>query len=208
MESRRSPTDLTNEERGLLEPYLPASKRRGRPRLHSPHEILNAVFRALKSGCQWRMGKGVAQGRAKDGPEEVAHTSGLREPSAPVGRGAHLRVAFSQPTDEQGPREAVFGGRGVRLRGDDAAHGEEAGPCLRIFRRSRRNCLENRIGSRIVAPRAAKKARRRLEWSLFSTKDPRSRSLRLFSKQFRKGNSRNVAPRKFSESPCPRRASS
>ena len=55
MESTRYPTDLSDEEWGLLETYLPASKWRGRPRLHSPREILNAVFYLLKSGCQWRM---------------------------------------------------------------------------------------------------------------------------------------------------------
>ena len=38
-----------------MEPYLPAPKRRGRPRLHSPREILDAVFYVLKTGCQWRM---------------------------------------------------------------------------------------------------------------------------------------------------------
>jgi putative transposase len=54
MENRRYPTDLSNEEWGLIEPYLPTPKRRGRPRLHSPREILNAVFYVLKSGCQWR----------------------------------------------------------------------------------------------------------------------------------------------------------
>jgi putative transposase len=55
MESKRYPTDLSDEEWELLETYLPASKWRGRPRLHSPREILNAVFYVLKSGCQWRM---------------------------------------------------------------------------------------------------------------------------------------------------------
>jgi putative transposase len=55
MGSRKYPTDLYDEEWALLEPYLPAQKRRGRPRLHSPREILDAVFYVLKSGCQWRM---------------------------------------------------------------------------------------------------------------------------------------------------------
>jgi len=55
MESRRYPTDLTDAEWGLLEAYLPGSKWRGRPRLHSSREILDAVFYVLKSGCQWRM---------------------------------------------------------------------------------------------------------------------------------------------------------
>jgi len=55
MDSRRYPTDLSDEEWRLLKPQLPAPKRRGRPRLHSPREVCNAVFYVLKSGCQWRM---------------------------------------------------------------------------------------------------------------------------------------------------------
>ena len=55
MASKRYPTDLSNAEWSLLKPHLPIPKRRGRPRVHSPREILNAVFYVLKSGCQWRM---------------------------------------------------------------------------------------------------------------------------------------------------------
>jgi putative transposase len=55
MATKNYPSDLTDEEWELLEPHLPAPKRRGRPRLHSPREILDAVFYLLKSGCQWRM---------------------------------------------------------------------------------------------------------------------------------------------------------
>ena len=47
--------DLSDAEWALLEPHLPAPKRRGPPRIHSPREILNAVFYLLKSGCLWRM---------------------------------------------------------------------------------------------------------------------------------------------------------
>ena len=39
----------------MIEPFLPGPKHRGRPRLHSPREILNAIFYLLKSGCQWRL---------------------------------------------------------------------------------------------------------------------------------------------------------
>ena len=55
MTSRRYPSDLTDDEWDLLEPYLPAPKKRGRPRLHPLREILDAVFYLLKTGCQWRM---------------------------------------------------------------------------------------------------------------------------------------------------------
>ncbi len=52
---KRYPTDLSDVEWTYLEPHLPATKRRGRPRVHSYREILNAVFYLLKTGCQWRM---------------------------------------------------------------------------------------------------------------------------------------------------------
>jgi len=48
-------TDLTDAEWGCLEPHVPAPNRRGRPRLHSPRELLNTVFYVLKSGCPWRL---------------------------------------------------------------------------------------------------------------------------------------------------------
>ncbi len=55
MGSRQYPSDLSDEEWGLLEAHLPAPKRCGRPRLHSPRQIVDAVFYVVKSGCQWRM---------------------------------------------------------------------------------------------------------------------------------------------------------
>ncbi len=49
------PTDLSDEEFRHIEPHLPAANQRGRPRIHAPREILNAVFYVLKSGCPWRL---------------------------------------------------------------------------------------------------------------------------------------------------------
>jgi Putative transposase of IS4/5 family (DUF4096) len=48
-------TDLTDAEWEALEPHVPAPNKRGRPRTHTPREILNAVFYVLKSGCPWRL---------------------------------------------------------------------------------------------------------------------------------------------------------
>jgi putative transposase len=48
-------TDLTDAEWNVLEPYVPDPDKRGRPRIHSPREILDAVFYVLKSGCPWRL---------------------------------------------------------------------------------------------------------------------------------------------------------
>jgi putative transposase len=52
---RSYPTDLTDAEWKHIEPFVPAPKCRGRQRIHSPREILNAVFYILRSGCPWRL---------------------------------------------------------------------------------------------------------------------------------------------------------
>ena len=52
---RSYPTDLADAEWEHIEPLVPASKCRGRQRIHSPREILNAVFYILRSGCPWRL---------------------------------------------------------------------------------------------------------------------------------------------------------
>jgi putative transposase len=49
------PTDLSDAEWNYIEPHMPAPKEHGRPRIHSPREILDAVFYVLRSGCQWRL---------------------------------------------------------------------------------------------------------------------------------------------------------
>ena len=48
-------TDLSDAEWQCLELDVPAPNNRGRPKIHSTREILNAVFYVLKSGCPWRL---------------------------------------------------------------------------------------------------------------------------------------------------------
>jgi len=55
MESRRYPTDLSDDEWRFIGPHLPQPTGEGRPRLHGLRAILDAVFYVLKSGCPWRM---------------------------------------------------------------------------------------------------------------------------------------------------------
>ena len=55
MESRRYPTDLSDEEWCCFGPHLPEPIGWGRPRLHGLRAILDAVFYVLKSGCPWRL---------------------------------------------------------------------------------------------------------------------------------------------------------
>jgi putative transposase len=57
MRRSKYPTDLSDVEWACLKLHLPAPKqrRRGRPKVHSSREILNAIFYLLKSGCPWRL---------------------------------------------------------------------------------------------------------------------------------------------------------
>jgi len=48
-------TGLSDAEWAYLEPYFPAPKANGRPRVYPLREILNAIFYVLRSGCPWRL---------------------------------------------------------------------------------------------------------------------------------------------------------
>jgi putative transposase len=48
-------TDLTDAEWSCFEPHDPVPRERGRPRIHSTREILNAIFYVVRSGCPWRL---------------------------------------------------------------------------------------------------------------------------------------------------------
>src|SRR3954463_15931230 len=50
----RYPSDLTDEEWALVEPFIPPAKRGGRKRTVDVREVLNGIFYILATGCQWR----------------------------------------------------------------------------------------------------------------------------------------------------------
>jgi putative transposase len=52
---RASQTDLPDAEWSCIEPHLPTPKAPGRPGLHAPREILDAIFYIVRSGCAWRL---------------------------------------------------------------------------------------------------------------------------------------------------------
>jgi transposase len=47
-------TDLTHDQWHLLRCFLPAAKKRGRPRT-ALREVLNAILYRVKTGAQWRL---------------------------------------------------------------------------------------------------------------------------------------------------------
>src|SRR5947208_8141132 len=50
----RYPSDLTDEEWALVEPFIPPAKRGGRKRTVDVREVLNGILYVLATGCQWR----------------------------------------------------------------------------------------------------------------------------------------------------------
>jgi transposase len=50
----RYPSDLTDAEWALVEPFIPPAKRGGRKRTVDVREVLNGIFYVLATGCQWR----------------------------------------------------------------------------------------------------------------------------------------------------------
>jgi putative transposase len=53
---RAYPTDVNDTQWGLIAPLLPAKQsKRGRPRIWSLREIVNAIFYVARSGCGWRL---------------------------------------------------------------------------------------------------------------------------------------------------------
>lgn len=54
-DGQRYSSDMTDEEWALIAPYLPAARRRGRPRTVDLREVVNGILYLLETGCQWRM---------------------------------------------------------------------------------------------------------------------------------------------------------
>jgi transposase len=50
----RYPSDLTDAEWALVEPFIPPARRGGRRRTVDAREVLNGIFHVLATGCQWR----------------------------------------------------------------------------------------------------------------------------------------------------------
>jgi len=50
----RYPSDLTDDEWGLVEPLIPPGKRGGGKRTVIMREVMNGLMYVLSTGCQWR----------------------------------------------------------------------------------------------------------------------------------------------------------
>ena len=53
--SGRYARDLTDQEWGLIAPFLPPPKTTGRPRSTAMRDVLDAILYIASAGCAWRM---------------------------------------------------------------------------------------------------------------------------------------------------------
>ncbi len=72
----RYPSDFTDAEWALVEPFVPPARRGGRRRTVDVREVLNGIFYVLATGCQWRA-------LPKDLPPRSTHGARLPRPSGP-----------------------------------------------------------------------------------------------------------------------------
>ena len=54
MRMNHYPSDLTDAQWALIEPYIPPEPGGGRPRKTELRDVLDAIFYLLRTGCQWR----------------------------------------------------------------------------------------------------------------------------------------------------------
>jgi transposase len=54
MSRTRYPTDLTDPQWKLIEPYVPRPKPGGRPAKYTRREVVNAILYQTRNGCVWR----------------------------------------------------------------------------------------------------------------------------------------------------------
>ncbi len=54
MSRTRYPTDLTDAQWKLIEPYVPRPKPGGRPAQYTRREVVNAILYQARNGCVWR----------------------------------------------------------------------------------------------------------------------------------------------------------
>ncbi len=55
MTRTKYPTNLTNAEWAMIQPYFPRAKRQGRPTEHSKKSIVDAIMYITRAGCAWEL---------------------------------------------------------------------------------------------------------------------------------------------------------
>jgi putative transposase len=130
MKRKPYPSDLTDAQWALLEPWIPPPRPGGRPRKTAMREVVNAIFYLVREGCTWRAlphdfppWKTVYnyfEDWKRDGTWDQFLTALQRRVRSAAGRAADPRVACidsqSVKTASGGEEVGTDGGKKVRGR--------------------------------------------------------------------------------------------
>ena len=115
----RYPSDLTNAEWALVEPFIPPARRGGRRCTVDVREVVNGILYVLATGCQWRAlptdlpARSTVHGYlslwAWDGTLGRLHHALFVQAREQAGKAASPTVAI---VDSQSVKSAEKGGRG------------------------------------------------------------------------------------------------
>ena len=129
----RYPSDLTDAEWALVEPFVPPARRGGRRRTVDVREVLNGIFHVLATGCQWRAlptdlsPRSTVHGYltlwARDGTLRRLHHALFVQARESAGREASPTVAI---IDSQSVRSAEKGAPASTRRATTRARGSRA----------------------------------------------------------------------------------
>ena len=123
-------TDLTDEQWGLIEDFMPAPKKRGRKREVDLREVVNAILYLSRTGCPWRNLPHDFPPKStvwdyfahfkKDGTLTRIVDALRRKVRVEAGREPEPRTAAidsqTVPTHHQGQESEVDGGKNVKGR--------------------------------------------------------------------------------------------
>ncbi len=130
MEERKAySTDLTDEQWGLIEPFMPAPCKRGRKREVDLREVMNAILYLSRTGCQWRnLPHDLPHKNTvwyyfarfkKEGTLQVIVDALRRDVRVEAGRDPEPKTAAidsqTVPTHHQGQDSGVDGGKNARV---------------------------------------------------------------------------------------------
>jgi putative transposase len=128
MNTKRYPSDTTDDQWTIIEAEIPIQTGRGRPRIVNLRRVVDAIFYISRSGCQYRMLPGdfpswntvyyYFDKWSKDGTLEAIHDA-LRDQVREKERPTQRKTASvdSQSTDSHGSREAREFDGGKKLDG-------------------------------------------------------------------------------------------
>src|SRR4051794_6296455 len=103
----RYPSDLTDAEWALVEPFIPPARRGGRRRTVDVREVLNGIFYVLATGCQWRALPNSPLTKSLVGQQRTTSCKARQALATICGAAPSGRAFCQRPAKDLPPRSTV-----------------------------------------------------------------------------------------------------